>query len=116
MTAQFTIYLHYPPRPAAKGLQPTSFTAVLRGHILSVRSSQIRYVVRGTQGTFLKYGVDVQEDQLKVIPSPAGIVQDQAYGVEPEDIWATVENVGPDGKVVKSVYVPVLLVITGCGC
>ncbi|TFK92839.1 oxidoreductase [Polyporus arcularius HHB13444] len=100
----FTIYLHYPPRPAAKGLQPTSFTAVLRGHILSVRSSQIRYVVRGTQGTFLKYGVDVQEDQLKVIPSPAGIVQDQAYGVEPEDIWATVENVGPDGKVVKSVW------------
>ncbi|KAI0722261.1 oxidoreductase [Cerioporus squamosus] len=100
----FTIYLHYPPRPAASGLQPTSFTAVLRGHILSVRASQVRYVVRGTHGTFLKSGVDVQEDQLKAIPSPAGIVQDQTYGVEPEDIWGTVENVGPDGKVIQSVW------------
>ena len=113
---QFTIFLHYPPRPAASGLQPTSFTAILRGHILSVRSSQIRYVVRGTHGTFLKSGVDVQEDQLKVIPSPAGIVQDETYGVEPEEIWGTVENVGPDGKVVKSSYVHVShkKVIWGC--
>ncbi|RPD66771.1 oxidoreductase [Lentinus tigrinus ALCF2SS1-7] len=100
----FTIYLHYPPRPAAAGLQPTSFTALLRGHILSVRAQQVRYVVRGTHGTFQKFGVDVQEDQLRVIPSPVGIVQDQAYGAEPEDIWGTVENVGPDGKVVKSVW------------
>lgn len=103
--SQFTIHLHYPPRPAASGLQPTSFTAILRGHILSVRSPQVRYVVRGTHGTFLKFGVDVQEDQLRVIPSPVGIVQDEAYGVEPEDIWGTVENVGADGQVVKSTYV-----------
>ena len=100
---QFTIFLHYPPRPAASGLQPTSFTAILRGHILSVRAPQVRYVVRGTHGTFLKHGVDVQEDQLKVIPSPAGIVQSEAYGVEPEDIYGTVESLDKDGKVVKSV-------------
>ena len=101
--AQFTIFLHYPPRPAAKGLQPTSFTAILRGHILSVRSPQVRYVVRGTQGTYFKYGVDVQEDQLKVISGPAAIVQSETYGVEPKEIYGTVENLDGEGKVVKSV-------------
>ncbi|TBU23481.1 oxidoreductase [Dichomitus squalens] len=101
----FTIFLHYPPRPAAPGhVQPTSFTAILRGHILSVRSPQVRYVVRGTHGTYLKYGVDVQEDQLKVIPSPAGIVQSESYGVEPEEIYGTVESLGEGGEVVKSVW------------
>nr|VWO95202.1 Transcriptional regulator [Ganoderma boninense] len=100
----FTIFLHYPPQPAASGLQPTSFTAILRGHILSVRSPQVRYVVRGTQGTFLKYGVDVQEDQLKVIPSPADIAQSEGYGVEPEEIYGTVENLDGEGKVVKSIW------------
>ncbi|KAM5534911.1 hypothetical protein V8D89_011466 [Ganoderma adspersum] len=100
----FTIFLHYPPRQAASGLQPTSFTAILRGHILSVRSSQVRYVVRGTQGTYLKYGVDVQEDQLKVIPSPADIAQSEGYGVEPEEIYGTVESLDAEGKVVKSIW------------
>ncbi|KAH9894410.1 oxidoreductase [Cubamyces lactineus] len=100
----FTIFLHYPPRKAASGVQPQSFTAILRGHILSVRSPQVRYVVRGTHGTFLKYGVDVQEDQLKVIPSPAAIAQTADYGVEPEDIWGTVESLDADGKVVKSTW------------
>lgn len=101
---QFTIFLHYPPRKAASGVQPQSFTAILRGHILSVRSPQVRYVVRGTHGTFLKYGVDVQEDQLKVILSPAAIAQNEQYGVEPEDIWGTVESLDADGKVVKSTW------------
>lgn len=102
--AQFTIFLHYPPQKAASGVQPQSLKVILRGHILSVRTPQVRYVVRGTRGTFLKGGVDVQEDQLKVIPSPAAIAASAEYGVEPEDIWGTVENLGPDGQVVRSVW------------
>ncbi|KAI0751506.1 oxidoreductase [Daedaleopsis nitida] len=93
-----------PPRAAASGVQPTSFTAILRGHILSVRAPQLRYVVRGTRGTFLKYGVDIQEDQLKVIAHPTGIVQDGMYGVEPEDIWGTVDNLDADGSVARSTW------------
>ena len=85
-------------------MQPTSFTAILRGQILSVRAPQVRYVVRGTRGTFLKYGVDVQEDQLKAIASPAGIVQDGAYGVEPEGIWGTVDNLAADGSALVYTY------------
>ncbi|KAH9938517.1 oxidoreductase [Fomitopsis serialis] len=100
----FTIFLHYPPRKAGTGLQPTSFTAILRGHILSVRSPQVRYVVRGLQGTYTKFGVDVQEDQLKVIPDPAQITVSESYGVEPESIWGTLENLTTGDKIVKSTW------------
>ena len=58
--------------------------------------------MRGTKGTFLKYGVDVQEDQLKVLANPAEITTSQTYGMEPEAIWGTVDNFGEGGQVVRS--------------
>ncbi|KAH9850027.1 oxidoreductase [Lenzites betulinus] len=98
----FTIFLHYPAPKAASGVQPQSLKVILRAHILSVRSSQVRYIVRGTRGTFLKSGVDVQEDQLKVIASPAAVSATPEYGVEPKEIWGTLDNLGPDGSTVVS--------------
>lgn len=74
---------------------------ILRAHILSVRSPQLRYKVRGTNGTFVKYGLDTQEDQLKLLPEPNGI-HAADFGAEPEDIWGTVENLTADGSIVKS--------------
>ncbi|KAG6833720.1 hypothetical protein H0H87_001152 [Tephrocybe sp. NHM501043] len=94
----FTIHFHYPRGSP----QPYPFTAILRGHILSARSSQLRYLVRGTQGTYVKYGVDVQEDQLKVIPKPADILEDATYGKEPKALWGTIENIAEDGVTAKS--------------
>jgi hypothetical protein len=69
-----------------------------------VRSPQLRYKVRGTKGTFIKYGVDTQEDQLRVLPKPDSIYAVD-FGVEPEEIWGTVENLGADGSILKSRYV-----------
>lgn len=69
-----------------------SFTVILRGSILSVKSPQIRYVVRGTTGTFTKYGVDLQEEQLKVIKAPSDIHTSPEYGQEPEDLYGILEN------------------------
>ncbi|GLB33659.1 putative oxidoreductase family, C-terminal alpha/beta domain [Lyophyllum shimeji] len=92
----FTIHFHYPASPA----RPYAFTAILRAHILSVRSPQLRYVVRGTQGTYTKYGLDIQEDQLKVIPSPQAVFE-ESYGKEPEAIWGTVENIEADNVTVR---------------
>jgi len=100
----FTIFLHYPPRPSAEGLQPASFTAILRSHILSVRSPQVRYVVRGVRGTYTKCGIDVQEEQLKAITSPSEILQSPTYGKEPEQQWGTLENLVENDKVVKSIW------------
>lgn len=74
---------------------------ILRAHILSVRSPQLRYKVRGTKGTFVKYGLDTQEAQLGVLSEPNGIYADD-FGAEPEDVWGTVENLTADGSIAKS--------------
>ncbi|KAI0306951.1 NAD-P-binding protein [Multifurca ochricompacta] len=93
----FTIFLRYP----AGTVSPHPFTAILRAHVLSVRASQLRYKVRGTQGTFIKYGLDTQEDQLRVLPEPNHI-HAAGFGSEPEELWGTLENLGADGSIKKS--------------
>jgi len=106
----FTILLQYPPLPLtpapSESIKLTSFTAILRGAILSVRTPQFRYVVRGTNGTYTKTGVDPQEDQLKAIKSPSDIFQDQIMGKEPENLWGTLENWKDEQQteIVKSVW------------
>jgi predicted dehydrogenase len=77
----FTILMHYPAGPT----RPHPLTANLRAHILSIRSPQPRYIVRGTQGTYTKHGVDVQEEQLKAIASPNDIFTD-SFGREPQTL------------------------------
>jgi hypothetical protein len=93
--------LHYDRTP----VRPYPLTATLRATTLSVRSPQLRYLVKGTKGTFIKYGLDVQEDQLKQISAPSAILA-QSFGKEPESIWGTLELVSEDETDTnKSVYV-----------
>jgi hypothetical protein len=94
---QFTVILRYP----AGTVSPHPFTAILRGHILSVRTKQPRFQVRGTKGTYVKYGGDIQESQLRVVSS-ADKIHDEGFGVEPEDLWGTVDNMHDDGNVTAS--------------
>lgn len=49
-----------------------------------VREPAPRYILHGDQGTFLKYGLDVQEDLLKQGHTPATWPN---WGAEPEEIW-----------------------------
>ncbi|KAF4619960.1 hypothetical protein D9613_005369 [Agrocybe pediades] len=96
----FTLYMHYAPNDT----RPHPLTIILRSHPLSVKSPQLRFLVRGTKGTFTKYGVDVQEDQLKVISSPKAILEDQ-FGMEPDYLWGTVEKIEADDlTVTKSTW------------
>ena len=80
-----------------------------RAHIVSARNPQLRYVIRGTKGTLIKYGLDVQEDQLKAIKSPAELVSgsNDQYGKEPEALHGTLENfsAGSEVDVVQSMWV-----------
>lgn len=48
-----------------------------------VVDNALRYRVHGTQGSFRKSGLDVQEEQLRQGVSPA----DASYGIEPETQW-----------------------------
>lgn len=74
---------------------PYLLTAILRCHPISQRTPQLRYTVRGSKGTFVKYGLDVQEEQMK----EKGL---EAFGKtwfarEPEDIQAELEVVEKEG-------------------
>jgi len=90
--AQFTVFLHY----ASTAKRPTPVTAILRSNFQSVRQYQFRYSVKGLKGTYLKNGVDIQEDQLKARQIA---VADSAFGVEPEEINGTLEVLQTDSSV-----------------
>ncbi len=92
--------MHY----EADGKLSRPVTAIARAQLLSVRALQPRYVILGTKGSYVKYGVDVQEDQLKVIATPSAI-HEKDYGVEPEEIWGTLECLEVnDVTMTKSMY------------
>jgi len=86
--------------PAGSAL-PHPLTAILRSHVLSVKSQQLRYLVRGTKGSYTKNNLDVQEDQLKAIAKPEDIYR-EGFGKEPESIWGTIETVQEDGTISKT--------------
>jgi scyllo-inositol 2-dehydrogenase (NADP+) len=68
----FDITLHY----------PNSMRAVLRSSILAA-APRPRFVVFGTQGSFVKQSFDPQETNLRSGHIPA----DTAWGAEPEEDW-----------------------------
>jgi hypothetical protein len=95
---KFTIYLHYPVGTATgltgSNLKPV--TAICKGSLLSARSPQPRYIVSGDKGSYVKFGVDIQENQLKAMKSPFEILG-ESFGKEPEAAWGILENANEDG-------------------
>jgi hypothetical protein len=74
---------------------PYLLTVTLHAHPLSQRTPQLRYTVRGSKGTFVKYGLDVQEQQMKE-QGVAAFSKDW-FGRESEDIQAELEVVEKEG-------------------
>lgn len=70
----FDIVLHYP------GLR-----ACLRATMLASRPGP-HYLVHGTRGSYIKYGLDPQEDALKRGERPG---QSNTWGREPNEAWGT---------------------------
>ncbi|HEV7348656.1 Gfo/Idh/MocA family oxidoreductase [Telluribacter sp.] len=69
----FAIRLHYPDK------------SVLVKSSLLVFDSSLRYTLHGTRGSFVKIGLDVQEETLRkdILPDTT------PWGEEPEDRWGT---------------------------
>lgn len=64
-----------------------------------VRAPGPRYEVHGTQGSFVKYGIDPQEDALKAGMRPG----DAGWGREAPDTWATVTAADGSRRTVESI-------------
>jgi predicted dehydrogenase len=53
-----------------------------------VREAGPRYILHGTEGSFVKYGLDVQEEALKQGLTPSS----PRWGEEPEEQWGTLNT------------------------
>jgi len=73
-------------------------TVMLRATLTACAAGP-RYVLRGTKGSFTKYGLDPQEDQLK-----AGMQFDApGFGEEPESAWGELKSCGESTPVARRV-------------
>ncbi len=77
-TDSFDLTLYY-----ADGLK-----VILKAGML-VRQPGPRFILSGDRGSFVKYGLDVQEAALKAGLSPAASLD---WGVEPEEIWGKLDT------------------------
>lgn len=68
--------------------------ATVKAGVVSPEQQQLRYWVRGVNGSFRKCHLDPQEDQLKQGLRPG----DKNYGVEPSDRYAILNTI-VDGRV-----------------
>jgi len=89
--------------------EPDSFTVLLgygsggplvtaKAGVMCVETQQLRYWVRGTNGSFHKFHLDVQEDQLKAGKKPG----DEGFGIEDESMSGQL-TVLKDGKPTSSI-------------
>ena len=75
--------------------------ALLRARIIAYAPGP-HLLVHGTKGSFIKYGIDPQEEILRGPNCPDGKDWGENWGVEPEDRWGTLSLVGGEKKKVKT--------------
>jgi predicted dehydrogenase len=76
-----------------------------KASVVSPEVDQLRFWVRGTKGSFKKFHLDPQEDQLKGAKAGAPLPED--FGVEVADRAATVTTLGEGGKLDRKVWATV---------
>ncbi|KJR85097.1 uncharacterized protein SPSK_09444 [Sporothrix schenckii 1099-18] len=78
----------------------TNLVVTVKTNVASVLKDQLRFVVKGTDGTFIKYGTCPQED--RAIAHPGVAADDPAYGVEDERIWGQLTTKTPFDAAVQT--------------
>lgn len=86
----FDVCLEYP------GLRATG-----RARILAFAPGP-HFLIHGTKGSFVKYGMDPQEARLRGESSPRGLDWGADWGVEAEELWGTLSVVGEPSVKVKT--------------
>jgi len=92
----FQIQLHYPPSSSTPS-RSLPLIATAQSSSLSLITPQQRFLIKGTKASFIKHGLDVQEDQLKKFGKDA--VGRNDFGVEVEESWGKLYRVENPGEV-----------------
>ena len=83
-------------------LQYPHLLVTVKAGVVSPEVEQLRYWVRGTKGSFKKFHLDPQEDQLKA--TKQGVPLPEGFGVEEEGHAAMVTTVDGQGKMNRQRY------------
>jgi len=75
--------------------------ATLRARIIAYAPSH-HLLVHGTEGSFVKYGMDPQEEILRSPNCPDGLEWGADWGLEPEEHWGTLSRVNEVPRKVKT--------------
>lgn len=86
----FDVILHYPQT-----------RALLRASMIAL-APDVRFIVRGEKGAFIKHGIDPQEPALQRGELP----QDESWGREPSEKWGVLYT--PKGEDVSAETIPTL--------
>jgi scyllo-inositol 2-dehydrogenase (NADP+) len=74
--------------------------AMLRARIVAFAPGP-HFLLHGTKGSFLKYGMDPQEERLRSGNFPAGKAWGADWGVEAEQLWGTLSLAGDPSRTMK---------------
>jgi len=75
--------------------------ATLRARILAYAPSH-HLLVHGTEGSFVKYGMDPQEEILRSANYPDGLDWGEDWGLEPEQRWGTLTRVAEKPRKIET--------------
>jgi scyllo-inositol 2-dehydrogenase (NADP+) len=75
--------------------------AALRARILACAPGP-HFLIHGTKGSFIKYGMDPQEARLRGEHVPQGLDWGPDWGEEPEEQWGTLTLAGKAGEKIKT--------------
>jgi scyllo-inositol 2-dehydrogenase (NADP+) len=75
--------------------------AMMRARIIAFAPSP-HFLIHGTKGSFVKYGMDPQEARLRGENFPDGPNWGSDWGVDPEELWGTLSLVGEPSVKVKT--------------
>jgi scyllo-inositol 2-dehydrogenase (NADP+) len=75
--------------------------AMLRARIVAYAPGP-HCLIHGTKGSFVKYGMDPQEERLRGGEIPQGTDWGADWGEDPQDLWGTLTRVGEPGRKVKT--------------
>jgi predicted dehydrogenase len=86
----FDVHMEYP-----------RLRAMLRARIIAYAPGP-HFLIHGTEGSFVKYGMDPQEEILRGKNCPDGPAWGADWGEEPEERWGTLSRVGGETRKVKT--------------
>lgn len=86
----FDVYMEYPRT-----------RATLRARIIAYAPGP-HMLIHGTEGSFIKYGMDPQEEILRSPNCPDGLDWGADWGLEPEDRWGTLSRVNAQPQKIKT--------------